>query len=99
MQSNSTGTSVAPNANSRLRRPAVHLTDSTATGPLMTYQRSWAHNPLQGDSPMADDKKTLEMRVAELEDKLAQVHITEDEMATYNKVAAKLGGAQPCQSC
>lgn len=50
---------------------------------------------------MADDKKTLEMRVAELEDKLAQVHITEDEMATYNKVAAKLGGgatasSQPC---
>jgi hypothetical protein len=47
--------------------------------------------------PMADEKKTLEMRVAELEDKLAQVHITEDEMATYNKVAAKLGTAQPCQ--
>lgn len=46
---------------------------------------------------MADEKKTLEMRVAELEDKLAQVHITEDEMATYNKVAAKLGAAQPCQ--
>jgi len=48
---------------------------------------------------MADEKRTLEMRVAELEDKLAQVHITEDEMATYNKVAAKLGAAQPCQSC
>ena len=47
---------------------------------------------------MADEKKSLEMRVAELEDKLAQVHITEDEMATYNKVAAKLGAAQPCTS-
>ncbi len=44
---------------------------------------------------MADEKKTLEMRVAELEDKLSQVHITEEEMATYNKVAAKLGAASP----
>jgi hypothetical protein len=45
---------------------------------------------------MADEKKTLEMRVAELEDKLAQVHISEDEMNTYHKVAAKLGAAAPC---
>jgi hypothetical protein len=45
---------------------------------------------------MADEKKTLEMRVAELEDKLAQVHISEDEMATFHKVAAKLGTAAPC---
>lgn len=44
---------------------------------------------------MPDEKKTLEMRVAELEDKLAKVHITEEEMATYNKVAAKLGAASP----
>lgn len=36
--------------------------------------------------------KTLEMRVAELEDKLSQVHITEEEMATYNKVASAIGG-------
>ena len=44
---------------------------------------------------MAD--KTLEMRVAELEDKLSQVHISEEDMATYNKVAAKLGaGGVPC---
>lgn len=40
---------------------------------------------------MADDKKTLEMRVAELEDKLAKLHISEEDMATYQKVAAKLG--------
>ena len=40
--------------------------------------------------------KTLEMRVAELEDKLAQMHITEEEMQTYQKVASKLGAA-PCQ--
>jgi len=58
---------------------------------------------------MADEKRTLEMRVAELEDKLAKVHISEEEMATYNKVAAKLGtgggstGASPaavqCLQC
>lgn len=41
---------------------------------------------------MADEKRTLEMRIAELEDKLAKVHISEEEMATYNKVAAKLAG-------
>ena len=35
------------------------------------------------------------MRVTELEDKLAQVHITEDEMKAYRKVAGLLaGGAQ-----
>ena len=48
---------------------------------------------------MADGKeKSLEMRVAELEDKLSQVHISEEDMATYNKVAAKLGagGGVPC---
>lgn len=44
-------------------------------------------------------QKSLEMRVAELEDKLAQLHISEDEMKTYQKVASKLGaGAAPCTS-
>jgi len=47
---------------------------------------------------MPDEKKTLEMRVAELEDKLAQLHISEDEMATYQKVAAKLGGGASATS-
>jgi hypothetical protein len=42
--------------------------------------------------------KTLEMRVAELEDKLAQLHISEEEMRTYQKVASKLG-TSPCQQC
>ena len=42
---------------------------------------------------MADEKRTLEMRVAELEDKLAQLHISEEDMATYHKVASKLGAA------
>lgn len=36
--------------------------------------------------------KTLEMRVAELEDKLSKLHISEEEMKTYQKVAAALGG-------
>jgi hypothetical protein len=45
---------------------------------------------------MAEEKRTLEMRVAELEDKLAQLHISEEEMATYQKVASKLGaGSAP----
>ena len=42
---------------------------------------------------MAEEKRTLEMRVAELEDKLAQLHISEEDMATYQKVASKLGAA------
>ena len=43
---------------------------------------------------MADQskEKSLEMRVAELEDKLSKVHITEEEMKAYQKVSALLGG-------
>lgn len=37
-------------------------------------------------------EKTLEMRVAELEDKLAQIHITEEEMRAYHKVNNLLRG-------
>ena len=41
---------------------------------------------------MAEGKeKTLEMRVAELEDKLSKLHITEDEMKAYQKVSSLLG--------
>lgn len=40
-----------------------------------------------------EQEKTLEMRVAELEDRLAQVHVTEDELKAYRKVAGLLGGA------
>lgn len=52
---------------------------------------------------MADSKdpghqKTLEMRVAELEDRLSQTHISEEDMQTYQKVASQLGAA-PCQQC
>jgi hypothetical protein len=38
-----------------------------------------------------EQPKTLEMRVAELEDKLSKVHITEDEMKAYQKVASLIG--------
>ena len=42
---------------------------------------------------MADEKtKSLEMRVAELEDKLSKLHISEEEMKTYQKVASLLAG-------
>ncbi len=45
---------------------------------------------------MADDaskpaeEKSLEARVAELEDRLSKVHITEDEMKAYHKVSSLL---------
>ncbi len=38
--------------------------------------------------------KTLEMRVAELEDKLSKVHITEEEMKAYQKVSSLMGSQQ-----
>jgi len=43
---------------------------------------------------MADEgkEKSLEMRVAELEDKLSKMHITEEELKAYHKVSALLGG-------
>jgi hypothetical protein len=39
-----------------------------------------------------EESKSLEMRVAAIEDKLSKLHITEEEMKTYEKVAAALGG-------
>jgi hypothetical protein len=42
-----------------------------------------------------DVEKTLEMRVAELEDRLSKVHITEEEMKTYQKVAGLVGAVSP----
>jgi hypothetical protein len=43
---------------------------------------------------MAEQGKSLEMRVAELEDKLSKVHVTEEEMKTYQKVSALMGHSQ-----
>src|SRR3712207_4572598 len=40
----------------------------------------------------SDETRSLEMRGAELEDKLQQLHITEDELKAYHKVASALGG-------
>jgi hypothetical protein len=46
---------------------------------------------------MAEEKKSgeksIEMRLAEIEDKLAKLHITEEEMRAYQKVSSLLGGA------
>jgi hypothetical protein len=46
-----------------------------------------------GRGSMAEEKelKSLEMRVAAIEDKLAKTQITEEEMRTYHKVAAAMG--------
>jgi hypothetical protein len=42
---------------------------------------------------MAEEKpKSLEMRVAELEDKLSRIHVTEEEMKAFQKVTSLLGG-------
>jgi hypothetical protein len=38
-----------------------------------------------------DREKTLEMRVAELEDKLKGLQVTEEEMRAFNKVASLMG--------
>ena len=55
---------------------------------------------------MADQtkEKSLEMRVAELEDKLSKLHVTEDEMKAYQKVSSLLGsggggGVSPRAGC
>jgi len=50
---------------------------------------------------MADQpkEKSLEMRVAELEDKLSKMHITEEELKAYHKVASMIGGASPQAGC
>ena len=45
-----------------------------------------------GDEASKPEEKSLEMRVAELEDKLSKIHITEDELKAYHKVNALLGG-------
>jgi hypothetical protein len=44
------------------------------------------------DQPKGSETKSLEMRVAELEDKLAKIHITEEELKAYQKVSALIGG-------
>ncbi|MEA2184074.1 MAG: hypothetical protein QOF69_3259, partial [Solirubrobacteraceae bacterium] len=70
-----------------------------------TSPRSFIYAEAEGKSSMAEDpserkpeEKSIEMRVSEIEDKLAQMHITEDELKAFNKVSAALGQAapQPC---
>jgi hypothetical protein len=38
-------------------------------------------------------QKSLEARVAELEDRVAKIHITEEELKAYHKVSALMGSA------
>jgi hypothetical protein len=50
---------------------------------------------------MADsesDLKSLEMRVAELEDKLSKIYITEEEFKAYQKVASLMGANSAIQA-
>lgn len=44
----------------------------------------------------SEQQKSLEMRVAELEDKLSKVYITEEEIKAYQKVVGLLSGGQAC---
>jgi hypothetical protein len=46
------------------------------------------------EEPSHAQRPTLEMRVAAIEDKLAALQITEQEMAAYRKVASLLAGGQ-----
>ena len=45
------------------------------------------------EQPSSRQQKSIEMRVAELEDKLSKIHITEEEMKAYQKVASLTGQA------
>jgi hypothetical protein len=50
---------------------------------------------------MADDKdqaKSLEMRIAAIEDKLSKMHVTEEEMKAYEKVSGLMGTGVPAAS-
>jgi hypothetical protein len=53
------------------------------------------------DQKNPEQQKSLEMRVAELEDRLSKMHITEEEMKAYQKVSSLVGaqaGAAPALS-
>jgi hypothetical protein len=53
-----------------------------------------ADDPSQGQG----GERSLEMRLAAIEDKLSQTHISEDEMKTFERVSAALGQASPALS-
>jgi hypothetical protein len=46
---------------------------------------------------MADEKevKSLEMRIAAIEDKLSKLNVTEEEMKAYEKVSSLMGAGTP----
>ena len=49
--------------------------------------------------PKPPDAKTLEMRVAELEDRLSKLHVTEDELKAYHKVSSLVNQNAPQAGC
>ena len=58
------------------------------------------------DESKGPEERSIEMRLSELEDKLAQMHVTEDELKAYQKVsrlmgpgAAAPGGGQVAAGC
>jgi hypothetical protein len=46
----------------------------------------------QQPRPSPQEPRTLEMRIAAIEDRLAQLTVTEEEMRAYQKVAALMTG-------
>jgi hypothetical protein len=40
-----------------------------------------------------DEPKSLEMRIAAIEDKLSKMSVTEDDIKSYNKVASLIAGS------
>jgi hypothetical protein len=47
------------------------------------------------DEKSPQETKTLEMRIAAIEDKLAQMSVSEDEMRAYQKVTSLMAGRAP----
>jgi hypothetical protein len=47
------------------------------------------------DEQQGGEEKSLEMRLSEIEDKLAQMHVTEDELKAFQKVSRLQGLSGP----
>jgi hypothetical protein len=45
------------------------------------------------DEPKGPEEKSIEMRVTELEDRLRQLHVSEEELRAYQKVSRLMGSA------
>src|SRR5712691_7974434 len=74
------------------RRPAEHIYVSPASdNDALRYRRPRPTRRWERSMETTDREKTLEMRVAELEDKLKGLQVTEEEMRAFNKVASLMG--------